>query len=123
MSNKDPEDDQVAERKAKFETMRAGMKEMRRRAEQAGMPTFGRGQVPGSGDPNESLPQPEPPQASETGAAAGSEYVVKAGDTLSSIAKAHYGDVKRWREIYEASRAVIGADPNVIKPGQKLRIP
>lgn len=49
-------------------------------------------------------------------------YVVKAGDSLSKIAQQVYGDAKRWPEIYEANKNQI-KDPNVIHPGQELRIP
>lgn len=49
-------------------------------------------------------------------------YVVKPGDTLWAIAKLTLGDGSRWREIYEANRDVIGPDPNLIIPGQELRI-
>ena len=52
-----------------------------------------------------------------------STYVVKSGDSLSKIAKAQYGDAKRWPEIYAANKALIGGDPNLIHPGQKLIIP
>lgn len=50
-------------------------------------------------------------------------YVVKPGDSLSKIAKELYGDAKRWPEIYEANKALIGDNPNLIHPGQKLVIP
>lgn len=49
-------------------------------------------------------------------------YVVEAGDSLSKIAKDLYGDAGRWPEIYEANKDQI-ADPNVIRVGQKLKIP
>lgn len=50
-------------------------------------------------------------------------YIVKPGDWLSKIAIAHYGDMRRTDEIYQANKHVIGPDPNRIKPGQKLIIP
>jgi len=50
-------------------------------------------------------------------------YVVKSGDSLSKIAKEVYKDAKRWPEIYEANKKLIGDNPNLIKPGQKLIIP
>jgi nucleoid-associated protein YgaU len=52
-------------------------------------------------------------------------YHVKQGDTLSEIALCFYGDGREpaWRRIYNANRAVIGNDPNLIKPGQCLTIP
>lgn len=51
------------------------------------------------------------------------EYTVKKGDSLSKIAKAIYGDMHRWKDIYEANRQVIGDNPDLIQPGQNLRIP
>ncbi|MER5178092.1 transglycosylase family protein [Streptomyces sp. NPDC002896] len=45
------------------------------------------------------------------------DYTVKRGDTLSSIAAKH--DTS-WRAVYAANKAVIGDDPNLIVPGQKL---
>jgi len=49
-------------------------------------------------------------------------YTVESGDTLSHIAKAHYGNAGKWRAIYEANRDQID-DPDRIFPGQVLRIP
>ncbi|MGD9029449.1 MAG: LysM peptidoglycan-binding domain-containing protein [Anaerolineae bacterium] len=49
-------------------------------------------------------------------------YVVKSGDTLSKIAEELLGDADRWPEILAANKDKI-ADPNKIKPGQKLKIP
>jgi nucleoid-associated protein YgaU len=52
----------------------------------------------------------------------GRTYVVVKGDSLSKIAKREYGDVKEWRRIYEANRDVV-KDPDLIYPGQTLRLP
>jgi nucleoid-associated protein YgaU len=49
-------------------------------------------------------------------------YVVVAGDSLSKIAKKHYGSASKWRAIYEANREAI-KNPDLIYPGQELRIP
>jgi nucleoid-associated protein YgaU len=49
-------------------------------------------------------------------------YVVQPGDSLSKIAKAVYGDANRWKEIFEANKEQL-TDPNLIRPGQELRIP
>lgn len=49
-------------------------------------------------------------------------YVVKKGDNLSKIAKEVYGNAGRWKEIYKANKDQI-KDPNLIRPGWKLRIP
>jgi nucleoid-associated protein YgaU len=63
--------------------------------------------------------------ATGTGAAADVKqvYVVKSGDSLSKIAKELLGDASRWPEIYELNKDVIGDNPNLIKPGQELKIP
>jgi nucleoid-associated protein YgaU len=49
-------------------------------------------------------------------------YVVVEGDSLSAIAKRMLGDGNKWRKIYDANRDVID-NPDLIFPGQKLRIP
>lgn len=49
-------------------------------------------------------------------------YVVKKGDSLSKIAEREYGDADQWRKIFEANRDQI-QDPDLIHPGQTLRIP
>lgn len=46
-------------------------------------------------------------------------YVVKSGDNLSKIAKAYNTS---WKKIYEDNKDVIGKNPNLIYPGQKLII-
>ena len=49
-------------------------------------------------------------------------YTVKKGDSLSKIAKAHYGRANQWRALFEANREIID-DPDRIYPGQMIRIP
>ncbi len=49
-------------------------------------------------------------------------YIIKKGDTLSAIAKQFYGKANEYPKIFEANREVI-KDPNLIFPGQKIRIP
>ena len=49
-------------------------------------------------------------------------YTVEKGDTLSHIAKEHYGKAGKWRAIFEANRDQID-DPDKIFPGQVLKIP
>jgi nucleoid-associated protein YgaU len=49
-------------------------------------------------------------------------HEVKKGDTLSKIAQQYYGDPKLYTQIFEANRDIL-SDPNLIKIGQKLRIP
>lgn len=47
-------------------------------------------------------------------------YEIKSGDNLSKIAQKYPG--MTWQKIYEANKDII-KDPNVIYPGQKLKIP
>ena len=49
-------------------------------------------------------------------------YTVKAGDTLSGIAKAHLGDAGAYMDIFNANRDQL-SDPDKIKPGQVLKLP
>ncbi len=49
-------------------------------------------------------------------------YTVVAGDSLSRIAKEFYGKASRWPKIFEANRDQL-SNPDVIKPGQVLKIP
>ncbi len=52
----------------------------------------------------------------------GSMHTVEKGESLSLIAKHHYGKAKLWPRIYEANRDQLD-DPDRIKPGQILKIP
>ena len=47
-------------------------------------------------------------------------YTVQSGDSLSKIGSNHGVS---WQAIYEANKDVIGSDPDVIHPGQQLKIP
>jgi nucleoid-associated protein YgaU len=49
-------------------------------------------------------------------------YTVKAGDTLSKIAKQHYGNANAYMKIFEANKGVL-KDPDKIQVGQVLTIP
>jgi nucleoid-associated protein YgaU len=49
-------------------------------------------------------------------------YVIKSGDTLSAIAQKFYGKGSAYPRIFEANREVI-KNPDLIYPGQKIRIP
>ncbi|MEW6895062.1 LysM peptidoglycan-binding domain-containing protein [Trueperella pyogenes] len=55
-------------------------------------------------------------------------YVVRPGDCLWSIAKAHYraddaACADRVLDLYLANKNLIGDNPNLIHPGQRLRLP
>lgn len=64
--------------------------------------------------PPETVEEPEPLQSVF--------YTIKAGDTLSKIAKEHLGNAMKYNEIFEANQDVI-KDVNKIYPGQVIRIP
>ncbi len=49
-------------------------------------------------------------------------YEVVAGDTLSKISLKYYGNANKYMKIFEANRDIL-SNPDLIKPGQKLRIP
>lgn len=53
--------------------------------------------------------------------AAARTYTVKAGDTLSAIAKEHLGSATAYTKIFELNRDQL-TDPDQIKPGQVLRL-
>ena len=57
-----------------------------------------------------------------TAAVAATFYTVKKGDTLSAIAKAHYGEASKYPAIFEANKPML-KNPDKIYPGQVLRIP
>jgi len=70
------------------------------------------------------LATPRPPDH------AGDEVVVQRGDTLWSIAARHLGAgatddeiTREWPRWWSANRGVVGDDPDLIKPGQRLAPP
>ncbi len=81
-----------------------------------------------------SLAEPVPAAApSEAALPSGAAHVVARGDTLWDIAASALrakgkvpssSDVARyWPALYDLNRAVIGPDPNLILPGQRLVLP
>lgn len=83
----------------------------------AGTPTSGGASVV------DAAPAVPAPATRSAGHAAGHtvRYVVRPGDTLTSISAAH--GAGGWHAVYERNRAVIGADPNLIVPGDRLLLP
>ncbi len=51
------------------------------------------------------------------------QYVIRPGDTLSTIARQYYGDPSLWRVIYNANRSAIGSNPDRLEAGERLTIP
>ncbi len=49
-------------------------------------------------------------------------YTVVKGDSLSKIAKEFYGDAMKYPTIFDANKPML-KDPDLIYPGQVLRIP
>ena len=68
------------------------------------------------------------PDASQDGSIMASQsapghYTVKAGDDLWQISQNLLGDGHHWSNLYNANSDVIGANPNMILPGQKFDLP
>ncbi|MFI0263357.1 transglycosylase family protein [Streptomyces sp. NPDC017056] len=59
-------------------------------------------------------PQKSTPKSNPKG-----NYTVKSGDTLAKIAASHGTN---WKSVYENNKSVIGGNPNLIFPGQKLAV-
>ena len=66
-------------------------------------------------------PTPTPVQSVQSlgGTITGSTYVVHLGDSLSKIAQRASVD---WHNLYAHNKKVVGANPNVIYPGQRLSL-
>ncbi|MEV7286401.1 transglycosylase family protein [Streptomyces sp. NPDC093252] len=71
--------------------------------------------------PREAAPDERPVRASGPGdrGSLRGDYTVRAGDTLGAIADRHG---TTWQRLHAANREVIGADPDVIVPGQRLDV-
>lgn len=76
-------------------------------------------------EPTQPMKDPKPSTVVETNPASTpsiSEYIVKSGDTLYTIAKEFYSDSQKWNIIYESNKDSI-ENPDLIRPGQKIKIP
>jgi LysM repeat protein len=62
---------------------------------------------------------PERPAGHTGRSASRGDYTVREGDTLSLIAARHG---TTWQRIYADNKKVIGADPDLIVPGQRLAL-
>ncbi len=50
----------------------------------------------------------------------GRYYTIGSGDTLWGIASRFYGSGYQWQSLYQRNRGVIGSNPNLIYPGERL---
>jgi NitT/TauT family transport system substrate-binding protein len=66
--------------------------------------------------------KPAVPKVASTIKAAGQEYIIKQGDTLSKLAGQFYNSINKWEKIYEANRDSV-KNPHYIYVGQRLVIP
>jgi LysM repeat protein len=81
------------------------------------------------GGPSTRAPSQLAPTPSHTTPASG--HTVVEGDTLWDIAAARLAPADRsagriqryWRQIYRTNRPAVGADPDLIHPGTRLRVP
>lgn len=65
---------------------------------------------------------PPVPPLTEQEAAEETIHVVQPGDTLGALAQRYYGKASLYMKIFEANLDILN-DPNLIKVGQKLKIP
>lgn len=99
-----------------FRRGRAGAQRAKgRQAEPTGQKSAGAPTPSSQSRPSAERAHPQAPQAQRT-------YTVQSGDTLSEIAQRFYGDAMAYKRIFEANRDILD-DPDVIYPGQTLKIP
>jgi len=69
---------------------------------------------------NRYIPFPNKSPGMRQGALEG--YAIQTGETLSTLARDHLGDVHRWREIYSLNSDVL-ASPDIVFTGQVIKKP
>ncbi|OIK04761.1 transglycosylase family protein [Streptomyces monashensis] len=67
-------------------------------------------------------PAPESRPQTATGHRSRTSYTVHGGDTLSGVAQ-QAAVPGGWHRLYDTNRSVIGPDPDMIRPGQRLALP
>jgi len=100
------------------------------RADSTPSPTASAAPVTPGGDAGPSGPAEVVPPAGSPGGADDTEVVVQRGDTLWSIAARHLGSSAtedqishEWPRWWSANQQIVGRDPDLIKPGQRLTPP
>ncbi|HWE03436.1 MAG TPA: LysM peptidoglycan-binding domain-containing protein [Tepidisphaeraceae bacterium] len=76
--------------------------------------------TPASGDSATPTETPSTPNAVSSAPAASTNYIVKSGDTLSSIARATYGDARYYKKIMDANPKI---NPNRMRAGVSIVLP
>jgi hypothetical protein len=112
-----------------------GLNHLRRRSDivggQSGKNAIHHANQPASPAINSAEPEfpPEEPNAfdwtkfeKETNRKTERFHIVGRNETLSEVARRHYGSARQWRKIYNANRSVI-KNPDNLRPGTKLIIP
>jgi hypothetical protein len=82
-------------------------------------PAVSSGSVTTKAAPSKPSKAPARSQSHADRGASRGDYTVRKGDTLSAIAARHG---TTWQAIHAANKAVIGGDPDMIVPGQRLEI-
>ncbi|MFF5129862.1 transglycosylase family protein [Streptomyces syringium] len=80
----------------------------------------------GSGNEHAGTPRSDDGRASRDGGTrtdqpGAGDYTVRPGDNLSAIAEQHAVE-GGWSSLYQDNKKVVGADPDLIQPGQKLEV-
>ncbi|MDX1990051.1 MAG: LysM peptidoglycan-binding domain-containing protein [Candidatus Obscuribacter sp.] len=50
-------------------------------------------------------------------------YTIKSGDCLWNIAKDQLGNATKWSDIYKMNEGILGANPDLIRPGTTIQLP
>ncbi|WP_431983224.1 transglycosylase family protein, partial [Streptomyces qinglanensis] len=72
-------------------------------------------------EPKQAAPKQAAPKQAAPNDTSGRSYTVVGGDTLYGIATSHQVS-GGWEAVYAANRAVVGGDPDLILPGQRLSL-
>jgi RHS repeat-associated protein len=100
----------------------------------SGSPALAAPSTPPTSSPSQSSPEPVPPVVSPrpapsqpTSSSSSSNrgplyYTVASGDSLWAIAARFFGSGLEWQRIYQENVGVIGGNPNLIFPGERLTI-
>lgn len=67
--------------------------------------------------------KPKPPKRPPSSKTKSKIHVVKKHECLWKISRKVYGDAEQWRKIYNRNKKLIGKNPHLIFPGQRLVIP